>query len=478
MSKSSFLAWDCVTTSPGAFSSTALLKETDNHTTKNRGHGRRPSVARIVLGSVFGLAFVSAYFGIYANDAILKLKAGPSFSGSQNVKQPSSLKNQSIAGVEGKSDLDDEVQLKQRFYASVVAEHRKAAVERAARGPFKVTETRRKPHPGLSPMAPQFQPDPAWRQSKFPDINIVGLAKGGTSQLYKILVSHPETIPFRKGLKEECLIGLEILEDWNGFVPGRQPTSKQLILQKSLFNAFQRVSNNSGTSPFKQSVNGCLMEHKWSVVHQYIQPPQEKKYIIALRDPAEWLWAGYNFWTNSKVDAFTSAINWGWTNPARNYRSPEMFHELVASSYATNLYNQSMKLLEDSFLASPWKYDGMVGRENILFIRNEDMLPGVVEQKGGVLDRISEFTGLDRDGFDPNIFGSIVNCNDVKGGVSGGCGATKSSAYEITGGRSMLPETRTLIYLRFHEECKLWSERYNAVYTDCLNVLESTKQKT
>jgi hypothetical protein len=436
---------------------------------------------RMTLGFILGLALVSAYFGIYANKACLNLAPGPSVFESKEARQPSSLKKQSIAAVEGKSDLDGEVQLKQRFYAGVVAEHRKAAVERAARGPFKVMETRRKPHPGLSPMAPRFQPDPAWRQSKFPDINIAGLAKGGTSQLYKILVSHPETIPFRKGLKEECLIrsSEHILEDWNGFVPGTQPTSKQLVLQKSLFNAFQRVSNNSGTYAFKQSVNGCILENMWSVVHQYIQPPQEKKYIIALRDPAEWLWAGYNFWALPKVDAFTSPTEtWTWTDPAKQYRSPEMFHELVASSYATNLYNQSMKLLEDSFLASPWKYDTMVGLENILFIHNEDMLPGVVEQKGGVLDRISEFTGLYRDGFDPNIFGSIVNCNDVKGGVSGSCGTTKSSAYEITGGRSMLPETRTLIYLRFHEECKLWSERYNAVYTDCLNVLESTKQET
>jgi hypothetical protein len=84
---------------------------------------------RMTLGFILGLALVSAYFGIYTNKACLNLAPGPSVFESKEALQPSSLTNQSIVAVEGRSDLDDEVLLKQRFYASVVAEWNVAAVQ-------------------------------------------------------------------------------------------------------------------------------------------------------------------------------------------------------------------------------------------------------------------------------------------------------------------------------------------------------------
>jgi hypothetical protein len=112
------------------------------------------------------------------------------------------------------------------------------------------------------------------------------------------------------------------------------------------------------------------------------------------------------------------------------------------------------------------------GRENIFFGRNEDMLPDVVDKRGGFLDQLSSFTGLERGGFPTDSFKTIHNCNSQKGN-SEICGTTKSSAYAIAGHREMLPKTRRLIYLYFHEECRLWKEEFGIEYPDCLNAMSS-----
>ena len=65
------------------------------------------------------------------------------------------------------------------------------------------------------------------------------------------------------------------------------------------------------------------------------------------------------------------------------------------------------------------------------------------------------------------------NCNDNKG-MESVCNKTRSSSYALSGGRKMLPETRTLIYMRFWEECKIWAAEFGVIYADCLNVIERT----
>jgi hypothetical protein len=121
---------------------------------------------------------------------------------------------------------------------------------------------------------------------------------------------------------------------------------------------------------------------------------------------------------------------------------------------------------------SPRRLVAAFGRNNVWFGRNEDMLPDVVDKKGGFLDKLSNFTGLGRGGFATSSFKSIHNCNDHKGKTAN-CGTKKSSGYAIAGHRAMLPETRQLIYLYFYEECKLWKEEFGIIYPDCLNAMSS-----
>jgi hypothetical protein len=66
-------------------------------------------------------------------------------------------------------------------------------------------------------------------------------------------------------------------------------------------------------------------------------------------------------------------------------------------------------------IRSPRKLVALFGRENVLFLSNEDMLPAVAKKRGGVLDQLSNFTGLDRSQFDPETYSVVTNCNDKKG---------------------------------------------------------------
>jgi hypothetical protein len=90
------------------------------------------------------------------------------------------------------------------------------------------------------------------------------------------------------------------------------------------------------------------------------------------------------------------------------------------------------------------------------------------------LDRLSNFSGLDRTRFGDDGLRSIRNCNEVKGAKKK-CGNRNkpSSAYEMTGHREMLESTRSLIYLHYQQECQIWVQEFGITYPDCLNAAET-----
>ena len=135
--------------------------------------------------------------------------------------------------------------------------------------------------------------------------------------------------------------------------------------------------------------------------------------------------------------------------------------------------------------SSFWKHDGVVwargarlyqenfnrrlGTKNVLLLKNEDMLPSAVENEGGVLDQLSSFTGLARSEFPRHMYSRVSNCNDK---AMEDCGESRSSSYHISNDREMLPESRTLVYLHFWEECKIWAKEFGIEFPDCLNVMD------
>eukprot|EP00977_Amphora_coffeiformis_P016880 scaffold5357_cov208-Amphora_coffeaeformis.AAC.13 len=67
----------------------------------------------------------------------------------------------------------------------------------------------------------------------------------------------------------------------------------------------------------------------------------------------------------------------------------------------------------------------VIGKDNIMFKRGEDMDPQVANATGGLMDCLSEFTGLDHEG------------------VNAVCGK-KESTYKVSSNLLMLPETQQM----------------------------------
>jgi hypothetical protein len=335
-------------------------------------------------------------------------------------------------------------------------------------------------HPALALLKPEYRPAPEWtKQNILPDISIIGLAKAGTSQLYHIWTHHAAATPFNAGTKEYCMRLPAPLMD-----PGSWANDdRRLQLQKGLYDwhrnlyaqSIQRQSANK-----KKTINGCLSEHEvWLSVHYLnatvrgVPNPvdgntkQQPKYILLLRDPADLLWGIWNYWVDMGLDTKLDTPG-SWATRDLHYRSPELFHELVLSAHKTKGGDRLVNGLRRQSVTNGRRLVALVGRDNVLFLRNEDMLPAVVEQPGGLLDRLSNFSGLDRTRFGDDGLRTIRNCNDVKGEKSK-CGNITTSAYEITGHREMLESTRSLIYLHFQEECHIWEKEFGVTYPDCLN---------
>jgi hypothetical protein len=244
---------------------------------------------------------------------------------------------------------------------------------------------------------------------------------------------------------------------------------RQLEVQRQLYKYYDTFFSGDIDKSVKMSVNACYWINDIEITWHYLRP-QAKKSIFLFRDPAEWLWSAFNFWRMADIDP----KEYGWVDAGVQYRTPELFHELVASGNKTKWGLYSREFYHTFTIQSPRKLLALFGRENVLFLRNEKMLPDVIGKEFGVLDQLSNFTGLDRSQFDPKYYLSVTNCNDKKG-MSSVCGQTRSVAYVGAGGREMLPETRTLIYLHFWEECKIWEKEFGIVYPDCLSVMTRTQ---
>jgi hypothetical protein len=219
---------------------------------------------------------------------------------------------------------------------------------------------------------------------------------------------------------------------------------------------------------FSLSVAGILRS-------RYLKIRERKRFLFLFRDPADWLWAVFNFWFREDLDSNTGKKpkrRGQWATEGEQYRSPMLFHELIAScAHGGTIAGVSLLGHRRETVETPRLLIQAFGRENLFFGRNEDMLPDVVDRKDGFLDQLSNFTGLERGGFTNEATSGFHNCNDNKGN-SANC-TRKNSAYAIAGQQSMLPETRQLIYLHFQEECKLWQSEFGIEYPACLNAMSS-----
>jgi len=70
-------------------------------------------------------------------------------------------------------------------------------VQKAANFSSRETVINNTRHPLLIPLDPQYAPKAEWKETAFPDLNVLGkMPKAGTSQFYSILSTHSDAVPF------------------------------------------------------------------------------------------------------------------------------------------------------------------------------------------------------------------------------------------------------------------------------------------
>ena len=325
----------------------------------------------------------------------------------------------------------------------------------------------------LTPKLLGATPKMEWRNTLFPDLTIAGLPKAGTSQLSFILRSHPQAVPFSDHTEECFRQKFDIDHAAKSFTK-----KNSSALQKNLFYYFNRHPKHTDSSKQKlMTVNSCHNPDDIILRAHYLKPTKKQRILYLIRDPADWLWAIWNFWVDTDMDVSVvgsesvpgRGMIRAWAQDGVDYRSPELFHEFMVAGDrlvpSARLINSRERTVTDLR-----KLIAAFGRDNVFVARTQDMLPQSIDESGGFLDRLSEFTGLPRDGFLDNATKVIHNCNANKGNTAS-CGSAPSSAYGISGNRAMLNDTRKFVYLYFHEECKIWMKEFGAEFQDCLHIL-------
>ena len=299
----------------------------------------------------------------------------------------------------------------------------------------------------------------------YPDINIVGYGKAGTSHLYRLLTGHSQIEPAIQGSKEFCLSTIRSLEE--GGVCGRSiKFSSEDDLVTRLHDYYhllfsRRLTLNSTAF----TVNGCIGGSGQVEINFRYVPPQNSKFIVMLRDPAEWLWASWNFWSNPIYDS-AGVTEGQWSNPKLHYRTPDYFHEIIASLGKLTAFNELFSRLKMV------TFDGLrmielVGRSNVLFLRSEDIEPESIISSG-TLERLARFLSLDGARFG-NETNERTNCNDDKGELKVCSTNTISGLYTIAGKRRIMMKTIRLIHAFCRTACITWYDNFNTDYHECRN---------
>jgi hypothetical protein len=311
------------------------------------------------------------------------------------------------------------------------------------------------------PFSNRSLPEPKWVKTHLPDINIIGLPKAGTSQLYQILVTHPQIRAFHAH-GEFCFNLNKVPQT------GNDSTLETKLHLANSHEGWEGLNDN--TEQGAMTVNKCMNVIWYLMQRNYlIKPPanRKQKIILLLRDPADWLWAAWNFWIQPYDALPGHAQDRSWASAPSQYRSPELFHEYMLAGdrmeYSKNLVNN----FRGTYTANGILED-MVDNMDLLVLKNEDLVPENIDSSG-LLDNLANFLGLSKTGFDVTTLHSLTNCNDHKGLTNVDC-KKKTAGYTIAGNRSMLEKTRELVYLHFAEECQMLKDQFHVDYSDCLAV--------
>jgi hypothetical protein len=268
----------------------------------------------------------------------------------------------------------------------------------------------------------------------YPNFHVLGFQKCGTSYVHHLIVSHP--LVQQAGPHKEFCFSPENL---------------------------RKLHKKTASKPY--SSNACIHGLPQLVSHKCIWPALnfQPKYVVLVRQPAEYLWARYNLWTlamDSDIHPYGGQLDW--TNN-KTYRPPEMFHELVVAGDRVAVDSRINMRHFGTHVVEWWLHEivGMieaVGSPNLLVLDIGEAA------QSSFRARLAAFLGLG----DPSSFKLPKRMHVNSGGSFAARGANSRSEgpavgglYEVSGRRPMLARTRALINQRERPACVEMAARFS-----------------
>lgn len=184
----------------------------------------------------------------------------------------------------------------------------------------------------------------------YPSVVVAGFPKCGTSFMFKALAGHPSLRATRR--KEMCLGGVKS-ESWEEFLP-------HLSVDVS----------PASVGSMQRTLSGCL--HTGANVEAAMSLAVSKtKYIFVVRHVADMLWAAYNYWCIPQLDSHCKP---GQRTAKLHHRSPEGFHNRILAGLPMG-GGIPMGLEGNCFKPSLKRAISAFGRDNVVVVKSEDMLP-------------------------------------------------------------------------------------------------------
>lgn len=367
----------------------------------------------------------------------------------------------------------------------------------------------------------RYEPPRRWDQRSFPDLSVVGFTRAGTSHLYKLLETHRDTLS--SPYKEHCAASVALsvgsgandaqdmswqqkLYHWHdyyyrlrtGGISVKRSDRSEIRRRledvdededeseededrrkdgdendSTYDDSADAITISSTKSRKKMTVNGCLNVTEFIYRARYVETTKNAKAFFIFRDPADWMWAAFNSFYDTDLEHPTYENGNVRLQATENYRSPELFHEFVLSDGRLKPGQFILHDLKKASVDGPRKVLAEMGNKNVIFLKNEDMMPDHVESSG-FLEKLASVSGLALDGFDQEVVSSRTNCNAGQGlrttcSEKHGKSRGVDSAYPVAQHRPMLEATRNLIYIMWNEECQVWAEEFGIVYEACLS---------
>ncbi|CAE7804843.1 unnamed protein product [Symbiodinium sp. CCMP2592] len=297
-----------------------------------------------------------------------------------------------------------------------------------------------------------------------------GFPKCGTSHIHRVLEAHPNVASLAKQIgalpnlqkefEEAVFVLAEALRVPSGF-PLAQACDQ--FDQMSTFKECGRLASMirgwyNTSMPATLVVTDIFFFEKEMLASRW---PGKVKLLFVVREPADFLWAAYNFWV---LAGEPKSIQDDWTEKGKHVRSPEHFDELVLADGKNFAWAPRANKITGRWFDQIKSVNNVT--TNLLFLKSEDF----TDDLEGILAKMGSFFGVQASLFPTKVAHSHTNSQAVlreRGSHQFTSKDVQPGLYQISGWRPMLCGTRRFIYSRTRDVCEQL-DSFGVHYGACL----------